>query len=223
MFPDTKQLTSNELAVLESLQEATDAVSQRDLARCTGFSVGLVNAVLKKLVHTGYVKTSHLNRRSLEYLLTPSGFAQTALRSYHYIVNTMRGYRDIQRKLHGVLSGLKEEGYEVFYLHGDGDLAELVAIFFDDEGFGPLRRGLPKKGEAPEERCVVLNTEPVKAKKNGWKTVNLVYEFANGKNGAQSKGKGSRKPKMGREIVRTLSDYYKTQGNKSLGTKNTKS
>ena len=69
------ELTSNELTILESLQDSTEAISQRDLARRTGFSVGLVNAVLKKLVRTGYVKTSHLNRRSLEYLLTPSGFA----------------------------------------------------------------------------------------------------------------------------------------------------
>lgn len=210
MFPDTKELTSNEIAVLESLQEATDAVSQRDLARRTGFSVGLVNAVLKKLVHTGYVKTSHLNRRSLEYLLTPRGFAQTALRSYHYIVDTMRGYREIQRKLHAVLSNLREEGYEVFYLHGDGDLAELVAIFFDDEGLGPLRRGLPTKGEVPEEKCVVLNTEPVKAKRNGWKTVDLVYEFGNGKNhkgGPKKSGRRVKKPD--REAVEALRSFYR--------------
>jgi DNA-binding MarR family transcriptional regulator len=215
------ELTSNELTILESLQDSTEAISQRDLARRTGFSVGLVNAVLKKLVRTGYVKTSHLNRRSLEYLLTPSGFAQTALRSYRYIVNTMRGYRDIQRKLHGVLSNLKEEGYEVFYLHGDGELAELVAIFFDDEGFGPLRRGLPKKGEAPEERCVVLNTEPVKSRRNGWKTVDLVYEFANGAGGAQKKRRGSRKLKPDHEVVKTLRDYYKSKEVKSLGAKDT--
>lgn len=212
MTPEIGELTSNELTVLESLQEATDAVSQRDLAKRTGFSVGLVNAVLKKLVRTGYVKTSHLNRRSLEYLLTPSGFAQTALRSYRYIVNTMRGYRDIQRKLHGLLSGLKEEGYEVFYLHGDGELAELVAIFFEDEGVGPLRRGLPNKGEALEEKCVVLNTDPVKAKRNGWKTVDLVYEFSNGKNhnsGSKKSGRKLRKPDT--EAVEALRSFYRGQ------------
>ncbi len=211
-MPKIGELNTNELTILESLQESTEAISQRDLARRTGFSVGLVNAVLKKLVHTGYVKTGHLNRRSLEYLLTPSGFAQTALRSYRYIVNTMRGYRDIQRKLHGILSHLKEEGYEVFYLQGDGELAELVALFFNDEGLGPLRRGMPKKGEVPEERCIVLNTEPVKAKRNGWKTVDLVYEFANGKNGAQSKGKTARKFRtVDNDAVETLRSFYKGQ------------
>lgn len=221
MSADINELTSNELTVLESLQEATDAVSQRELARRTGFSVGLINAVIKKLVHTGYVKTSHLNRRSIDYLLTPSGFAQTARRSYHYIVNTMRGYREIQQKLHGILSHMKEEGYEVFYLNGDGDLAELVAVFLEEEGVGPLRRGMPVKGEALEERCVVLNTEPVRVRGNGWKVVDLVYEFGNGKNGVQSKGKGSKgqRRKVSTEAVETVRKFYM----KSSDTKNSES
>lgn len=175
---ETGELTSNELTVLESLQGSTDAVSQRELARRTGFSVGLVNAVLKKLIHTGYVKTSHLNRRSLEYLLTPQGFAQTALRSYRYIVSTMRGYREIQEKLVAILSQLKAEGYSEYYLHGEGELAELVVLFFEEAGFGQIRCGMPKKGEVEERTACILNTEPVPIRKNGWKAVDLISEFS---------------------------------------------
>lgn len=177
---DLRELTTNELAVLESLQGATDAVSQRELARRTGFSVGLVNAVLKKLIHTGYVKTTHLNRRSIEYLLTPQGFAQTALRSYRYIVKTMRGYREIQQKLEAVLTRLKAEGYSEFYLHGEGELAELVALFFHEAGFGEIRQGTPAKGDARENETCILNADPTPVCRNGWKTVDLVFEFNKG-------------------------------------------
>jgi DNA-binding MarR family transcriptional regulator len=211
------ELTTNELTVLESLQGATDAVSQRELARRTGFSVGLVNAVLKKLIHTGYVKTSHLNRRSIEYLLTPQGFAQTALRSYRYIVNTMRGYREIQCKLQAILAALQAEGFTDFYLHGEGELAGLVALFFEDAGMGQLKRAMPQKGEAQESRCVVLNTDPVRARKNGWKVVDLIHEFSNSprqtSEGKKNSVQGCAVPASRdlNEAVEAMKMFYKVQ------------
>ncbi|MFH1831093.1 MAG: winged helix-turn-helix transcriptional regulator [Pseudomonadota bacterium] len=209
MSLDSSELTSNELAVLESLQNTTEAVSQRELARRTGLSVGLINAMLKKLIHTGYVKTSHLNRRTIEYLLTARGFAQTALRSYRYIVSTMRAYREIQRKLHEIVSSLRANGFTEFYLHGDGELAELVTIFFEEEEVGLLRRGIPIKGEALEGKTVVLNTEPVKAKRDGWKVVDLVQEF----NGSgQKKDRLHDRKSDSAMAIKHVREFYKGAG-----------
>lgn len=175
-MPLTPELTTSELAVLESLQSATESVSQRELARRSGLSVGLVNAVLKKLVHTGYVKTSRLDRRSIEYLLTPQGFAQTALRSYHYIINTVRAFRNMQSRLHTVMQTLKQEGCSEYWLAGDGDLAELVATFFEDEGMGPLNRGVPHL-KGLQQGVVILNAEPKVLKIQGARVVDLLQEF----------------------------------------------
>lgn len=216
MSSESGELTSNELAVLESLQNATEAVSQRELARRTGLSVGLINAVLRKLIHTGYVKTSHLNRRTIDYLLTPQGFAQTALRSYHYIVNTMRAYREIQRKLHEIISSLRAEGYTEFYLCGDGELGELVAIFFEEEEIGLLRRGMPKKGEALEAKTVVLNTGHIPATKDGWKVVELIGEFGNA-NPRQNETKGKRcsdGQKISCEAAKQVREFYTARKDK---------
>ena len=177
MFFDTSQLTTNELAVLESLNGAPKAISQREIARRTGLSVGLINAVIRKLVTTGYVKTSHLNRRSIEYLLTPSGFAQTALKSYRYVLSTVQNYRTIQTRLHELLERLSAEGISEFYLHGEGELAELVAAFFQEEGKGELRRGLPT---CKNRKVAVLNAVPEPIDGNKCRVVDLVYELGNG-------------------------------------------
>ena len=187
MSLDTSQLNTNELAVLESLHGAPKAISQRELARRTGLSVGLINAVIKKLVSTGYVKTSHLNRRSIDYLLTPSGFAQTALKSYRYVLSTVRNYRTIQTRLHGLLERLSIEGISEFYLHGDGELAELVATFFQEEGKGELRRGQPAR---KSRKVAVLNAVPTPVDGTKCRVVDLVIELGNGYQGSGNRGRG---------------------------------
>lgn len=167
-------LSNSELAVIDSLQDTTQSVSQRELARRTGLSVGLVNAIIKKLVHTGYVKTSHLNRRTIEYLLTPEGFAQAAQKSYHYIADTVRRYQGIRVKLRAILAVLKNDGFSDIYLHGDGELAELIGIFITEELGQTLKRGLP----AGDGNCVVvLNAAPVSFSDARFKVVNLVREL----------------------------------------------
>jgi DNA-binding MarR family transcriptional regulator len=173
----SEQLNTNELAVLESLHGVDQSISQRELARRTGLSVGLINAVMKKLVHTGYVKTSHLNRRSVDYLLTPSGFAQTALKSYRYMLRTVREYRAIQTRLHGLVNRLKSDGMSTFFLHGEGDLAELVSVFFEEADVGELNRNLPETYSAD---AVVLNVLPAAEVESDCRVVDLINELGNG-------------------------------------------
>lgn len=175
----SKELTDRELSILESLNSESHAISQRELARRTGLSVGFVNAIIKKLIRTGYIKTGHLNHRSLEYLLTPQGFAHTALKSYHYIANTVRSYQTIQERLKGIFSRLQNEGFSDFYLHGDGELANLVAMFFSEEKLGNLKRKLPRR---KDRKIVVLNATPQNLNEKNWHVVDLVKCLGEGNN-----------------------------------------
>lgn len=178
MSIDPIELSSTDVAVLDSLQGAKGAISQRQLARQTGLSVGLINAVIKKLVQKGYVKTSHLNRRQFEYLLTPDGFARTAVRSYHYMVDTIRMYQEIQENLKSVIGRLLAEGVCDFYLCGDGELAELVALFHAQDGRGRLIKGLPERKWG--RKAAILNATSVPIEGRGWRVVDLVHELKNG-------------------------------------------
>lgn len=177
MSPDNKDLTTNELAVLESLLWAPKAISQREIAKRTGLSVGLINAVIKRLALTGYVKTTQLNHRSINYLLTPDGFAQTALKSYRYVMSTVQNYREIQKRLLEVVGKLVSEGVSEFYLHGEGELADLVAVFIQEDGKVKMNRGLPEDGR---KRVVVLNAAPQVLSTKKWRVIELVHELGNG-------------------------------------------
>lgn len=176
MNQEANKLSTSELAVLESLHGSKKAVSQREIAKRTGMSLGLINAVMKKLISTGYVKTSHLNRRSVDYLLTATGFAETAIRSYRYMLNTVRSYRNIQSQLNQIIDKLEGDSFSEYYLHGDGELAELVATFFNERGKGVLQRGLPVNDHSDGKR-IVFNAVPELIESGDWHVVDLISEL----------------------------------------------
>jgi len=187
MTSEQKKLTTSDLAVLEHLSDSPQTISQREIARRSGLSVGMINAILKKLVHIGYVKTSNLNRRSIQYLLTPQGFAEKARKSYRYILKTVEQYRVIKLHFIDLLDNLAADGVTDFYLHGEGELADLIAMFCSDGGYGVVRKGLPVRGATG---TVVLNAAEAPVKGAAVPVINLAEVFANG-NGSSSGGRGS--------------------------------
>lgn len=118
-------VSDKELKVLDQIAR-NSSVSQRELAQTTGISLGLINVILKKLLKTGHLQVSRLNRRSLEYLLTPTGFLAVSRRTYTYAAQTIRNYRRIHGRLSQLLEELNDHGYVYFSIHGEGELKELV-------------------------------------------------------------------------------------------------
>ncbi len=131
------------------------SISQRELARKTGISLGLINVILKRLIKAGYLRASQLNKRKLEYLLTPQGFIETAKKTYDYTINTIRSYKMLEANLSKLLKDLHRSGYDYFSIHGDGELRDLtVSTFQRCLEDAPVTLGRePKK----DPRAVVLN------------------------------------------------------------------
>ena len=65
------------LSVIRILEENPD-VTQRELAKRLGISLGRINYCLKALVEVGYVKTARLGVQKVgyAYILTPSGIGE---------------------------------------------------------------------------------------------------------------------------------------------------
>lgn len=160
MSQDSSSLHTAELKVLEHLSEEPQQISQREIARSTGFSVGLINAVIQKLIRTGYVKTSRLNRRSIGYLLTPRGLGEKIHKSYHYVLKAIQSYQGIRDTVFQLIEKLSAEGVEVFYLYGESELADLLERFIKETNRGRVKRGLPLPKDQKQQKVVVLNATP---------------------------------------------------------------
>jgi DNA-binding MarR family transcriptional regulator len=114
-----------ELSVLDHVGR-NSSISQRELARATGISLGLINVILKKFLRTGYLQVSQLNKRKLEYILTREGFMAVTRRTYQYATRTIRNYHQIHSQLSALLIELNDSGYDYFSIHGDGELREMI-------------------------------------------------------------------------------------------------
>ena len=76
--PMDRKLTvheQHELRVLELVEER-DRITQRGVATELEIAVGMANALIKRLVHKGYIKVKNAPSRRYKYYITPEGFLE---------------------------------------------------------------------------------------------------------------------------------------------------
>lgn len=153
-------MKDKELKVLDQIAR-NSVISQRELSRATGISLGLINVILKKFLQTGYLQVKALNKRKLEYVLTAEGFLAVARKTVHFATRTIRNYRQLHDELTSLLTELHESGYSYFSIHGDGELREmienLVPMIFAGNGAKLVR----DHQVGPDAVVLSVSTEPL--------------------------------------------------------------
>lgn len=85
------------------LLEADPQMSQRDLARALGVSLGKVNYCLQALVQTGLIKASNFknnrNKQAYMYFLTPRGISEKARATAKFLERKVAEYEALQREI----------------------------------------------------------------------------------------------------------------------------
>jgi EPS-associated MarR family transcriptional regulator len=85
------------------LLEAKPEMSQRDVARELGISVGKVNYCVQALVRKGLVKAARFknnrNKAAYMYLLTPRGIDEKARLTVEFLQMKMREYENLRAEI----------------------------------------------------------------------------------------------------------------------------
>lgn len=96
-----------------SLLEENPQVSQRQLAKALGVSLGKVNFCIKALAEKGMIKASNFknskNKQAYAYLLTPKGLEAKA----HLTVEFLKIKIEEHKALHEEIERLREEVAEL--------------------------------------------------------------------------------------------------------------
>ena len=137
-----------DLHLLEEL-EKNPAVSQRELSHRFGIALGVTNACLKRMARKGWIRVRDLNRRKIEYCLTPKGFEEKARLTFRLISSTVQHYASLKKMIgerflemernglnRVVFYGLSDE-MEVAFVTLQGVNLRLVGIVEDDGKFKP--------------------------------------------------------------------------------------
>ena len=85
------------------LIEANPTISQRDIARSLGISLGAVNYCLKALIGVGFIKVKNFrasdNKLRYAYILTPKGAAEKAVLTSAFLQRKMQDYEALKAEI----------------------------------------------------------------------------------------------------------------------------
>jgi DNA-binding MarR family transcriptional regulator len=109
-----------------------DSPSQREIAKQTGFSVGLVNTLIKKCAKKGLVKIERLNSRNIKYILTPEGIKEKTRKTIDYIKRSYQAIQQLQNRVTELALKHSSEGKEIYIYNEENDeIYELVINTLD--------------------------------------------------------------------------------------------
>lgn len=106
--------------------------SQRAMARKLGISLGLTNILIRRLVKKGLLKARQLNRRKVQYILTPEGFSEKAKKSYDYTLRTIDSLKRLKKGIQQIALREYDKGARDFTIVGRGELGDLVEMSLRD-------------------------------------------------------------------------------------------
>ncbi len=106
--------------------------NQRYLSKQTGMSLGMVNMVLRRLISKGYIRIVQLDKRKVQYLLTPKGISEKLRKSVKYAWKTIHSIGSIKDAMYKYLSDLYAQGNRKFYIYGSSDFGKLVEVVLQE-------------------------------------------------------------------------------------------
>jgi len=159
---DTELVTEEEFRIIREVRK-DKSLTQRKISQKTGISLGMVNLILKRLTEKGSIKVRRLNRRNLQYLLTPKGFTETTKRSYHYLLRTIDSVKKIKAEVQELVLQEYHKGKTEFIIFGDGELADIIELSLKNLDKSNLKyRRASRVQEISSNNAVILlaQTEP---------------------------------------------------------------
>jgi EPS-associated MarR family transcriptional regulator len=113
--PETQQNQELQYRVLKLLEQQPD-LSQRQLAKELGVSLGKTHYLVKSLVDIGWVKLGNFKRSDSKwgyaYLLTPKGVAEKAAITLRFLARKQQEYKDLQVEIARLEEEVKQQHIE---------------------------------------------------------------------------------------------------------------
>jgi DNA-binding MarR family transcriptional regulator len=148
---NTETTNDQEYVLLENIyhHEKNDSslVGQRGLAVTAGISLGMTNAILKRLAQKGWVTVRRLNGRNFQYAVSPAGLDEIARRSYRFLKRTIRNVVAYKETIDRFAASLSHDGCKGIILVGKSDLSFIIEHSCAAQGIQFVRSNAPSERE----------------------------------------------------------------------------
>ena len=117
-----KQLQEDTYFRVLALLEGNPDISQRDLAKALGISLGGVNYSLRALVEKGMVKAQNFSssdkKLSYAYILTPKGLAEKSMLTARFLKRKMDEYEALKVEIESLQYSLRQNQQSSMFDNG---------------------------------------------------------------------------------------------------------
>jgi len=120
-------LNLKEALILSSIP-LEGAMSQREISKKSGLSLGMINFLIKNLVQKGYVKLSRLNKKNIKYLITKKGLSEQYRLTFLYIQDTFNKLSSYKKWIGELIEEKIKNNSLQFIIIGTNELADIVEI-----------------------------------------------------------------------------------------------
>jgi DNA-binding MarR family transcriptional regulator len=148
-----------ELSILESIAAAggsPGSLTQRDIASSSGLSLGMTNALLRRLAERGWVKLNRISTRTIRYALSPEGVAEIARRSAGYFRRSAKNADLYKERLENFALSELRKGIGTLVLVGSTELDFLMEYVCERHGIVFLKSGDLERARTLARRPGVL-------------------------------------------------------------------
>lgn len=118
--------TSDKEAIILEYIYYNDSLKQRELADKAGISLGMTNAILKRLIEKGWLMTKRLNSRNISYVVSPKGMEEIFKRGYRYFKRTIDNVHFYKTGIEQLISEASAAGHRTIALVGKSDLDFII-------------------------------------------------------------------------------------------------
>src|SRR6056297_1704699 len=137
-----------------NILDKEDKPSQREIAKKTGFSLGLVNILIKKCAKKGLLKIERLNSRNIKYILTPEGIKEKTKKTISYVQRSYRAIQQMQNKVAELAKKYKNR--TIYVLKSDNDeVTELVENTLKTAGIDYILVDSPEQVEENDNNAII--------------------------------------------------------------------
>jgi ribosomal protein S25 len=122
-----------ELLLLDEVSRDAE-ITQRQLSKRAGLSLGLTNIVLRNLTQKGYIRITQAGWKRWFYNLTPKGISHKVRLTVSYVSRVMDDYNRVRATLGEQLDPLALNEESSIAIFGTGEFAELIYLGLKDHG-----------------------------------------------------------------------------------------
>ncbi len=128
--------SERDFRLLDAL-DSEEITSQRQLAECSGMSLGKVNFLLKSFLEKGLVKIGNFKKSphkiGYAYLLTPKGIETKSRLAVRFVISKLKEYNLLRQRLAEKLFPLEDSGHERFVFVGPQIVRDCLISLIKDK------------------------------------------------------------------------------------------